>query len=168
VTLSGTFSGDGSGLTGLTTPTVANYLLSYSTSTQVVATASTFQNITNHVDPQISGWTHTSGTTSFTCAQSGLYMVQYTAEAITSATATTTVSVRAVDNGTEIPDSQSTAVANTASQTVPISKSFIASFNSGDVLQFQFTGSSTDDRLVSNFGLGTTRPSFSCTVIRIQ
>lgn len=147
---------------------VSGYVHSYSTATQAVVTASMFQSISNNADPQISGWLHTPGTISYTNTQTGLYLVQYTAESITTASVTTTVSLRALDNGTEIPDSQSTVVANTANQTVPISKSFIASFNSGDVLQFQFAGSSTDDRLVSNFGLGTTRPSFSCTIVRIQ
>ncbi|HTV40639.1 MAG TPA: hypothetical protein VMF08_08690 [Candidatus Sulfotelmatobacter sp.] len=165
VTLSGTFSGNGAGLTN--TPTTANYLDSYSTVTNAVVTASTFQNITSYSTAQINGWTY-DGIESFTCSQAGLYLVQYCAEATTKAAATTTVSVHAVDNGTEITDSQSTAVSNTTGQTTPISKSFIATFNAGDVLQFQFAGSSTDDRLVSNFGLGTTRPSFSCTIIRIQ
>ncbi len=149
-------------------PTAANYLLSYSTTTQAVATASTFQDITNQVDAQISGWLHTAGLTSFTNAQTGLYLVEYTAIATVTSSTATTISLRAVLNGTEIADSQSTAVANTASQTVPISKSFIASFNSGDVLKFQFSGSGTIGRIVSNTGLGTTRPSFSCTIIRIQ
>jgi photosystem II stability/assembly factor-like uncharacterized protein len=172
VTLNGTFSGilsgNGSGLTNLVTPTLANYVYAYCTTTNAVVTAGTFQNITNDVDAQLNNWTHTAGTVPYTNSQSGLYMVQYTVEAITTASTTTTVSLRALDNGTEIAGSQCTAVANTANQTVPISKSFIARFNSGDVLQFQFVGSSTDDRLVSNFGLGTIRPSFSCTIVRIQ
>ena len=106
--------------------------------------------------------------TSFTNAQTGLYLVEYTAIATVTSSTATTISMRAVLNGTEIADSQCTAVANTASQTVPISRSFIASFNSGDVLKFQFTGSGTIGRIVSNFGLGTTRPSFSCTIVRLQ
>ena len=52
--------------------------------------------------------------------------------------------------------------------TVSISANFITAFNSGDVLKFQQTGSSLSDRLVSNTGQGTTRPSFSCTIIRLQ
>ena len=168
----GSFAGNGSGLTNInfsTVQTAANYVHSYSTTTQTVAVINTFQDITNQVDAHISNWTHTAGTTSFTNAQTGLYLVQYTAIAtVTSATATT-ITLRAVFiNGTEISDSQSTAVANTANQTVPISKSFIASFSAGDVLKFQLAGSGTIARIVPNFGLGTTRPSFSCTIIRIQ
>ena len=161
-------AGNGGGLINLATPTIADYIHSYSTTTQAIVTAGTFQDITNNVDAQLSGWTHTADTVSFTNAQSGLYLIQYTAEATATSTTTTTVSLRAVVNGTEIADSQSTAVADTANQIVPISKSFIASFNSGDVLKFQFAGSSTVDRIVSNSGLGTTRPSFSCTIIRLQ
>jgi len=167
-TFTGAFIGDGSGLTNIVFPSAANYVLSYSTTTQAVATASTFQDITNNVDAQLSGWTHTAGTTSFTNAQTGLYLVEYTAEATVTSATTTTISLRAVVNGTEIAGSQSTAVANTANQIVPISKSFIVSLNSGDILKFQLTGSSTVDRIVSNSGTGTTRPSFSCTIIRLQ
>lgn len=168
-TFGGAFSGDGNGLTNLpATPTMANFVESYSISTQAVVTASTFQNINSDVNGQINGWTHTLGTSSFTNAQSGLYLIHYTAIATVTSSTATTISLHALANGTEIADSQCSAVANTANQTIPISKSFIASFNSGDVLQFQFAGSGTIGRLVSSYGLGTTRPSFSCTIIRIQ
>jgi len=152
----------------LVSPSVMNYLDAYSTSTQAVATASTFQDITSDVNNQISGWTHAPGTVFFTNNQTALYLVQYTGEATTTSTTTTTVTLRAVVNGAEIPDSQSTAVVNTANQITPISKSFIAAFNAGDVLKFQLAGSSTVNRIVSNSGLGTTRPSFSCTIIPLQ
>jgi hypothetical protein len=166
--IAGVINGNGAGLTGLTTATIANYVHSYSTTTQAVVTISTFQDITNNVDVQISGWTHAANTTSFTNAQTGLYLVQYTAEATTTTTAASSVSLRAVVNGTEIADSQSSASADTASLVGPISKSFIASFSPGDILKFQLAGSSTSDRIVSSTGSGTTRPSFSCTIIRIQ
>jgi hypothetical protein len=71
-------------------------------------------------------------------------------------------------NGAEIPGSQATANANTANLVVPIYQSFIASISSGGVLKFQLTGSSVNDRLISDTGTGTTRPSFSCTIMRLQ
>ena len=168
LTLNGTFSGNGSGLTNLNTPTTGDFVHSYSVTTQAVVTASIFQDITNQIDAQINGWLHTPGAVSYTNGQSGLYLIQYTAEATATSSTVSTISLRAVVNGTETADSQSTAVANTANQIVPISKSFMANLNAGDVLKFQFAGSSTINRLVSNSGLGTTRPSFSCTIIRIQ
>jgi hypothetical protein len=127
-----------------------------------------FQDITNNTDAQISGWTHAANTASFTCGQSGLYLVHYDAEATSTTTASSTVSLRAVVNGTEIPGSESTANVNTANLVVPISKSFICSFSSGGVLKFQLAGEGTADRLVSNTGTGTTQPSFSCTIMRLQ
>lgn len=166
--LAGTFIGNGSGLTNLTMPTIANYVHSYDTSTQAVAVANTFQDITNGINGQLSGWIHVAGTTSFTNTQSGLYLVHYEAEAMTTTSAASTISLRVVANGTEIPGSQATAFVNTANQVTPISRSFIASFSSGDTLKFQLAGTVTNDRLVSNTGAGTTRPSFSCTIVRIQ
>src|SRR5207248_1713947 len=62
----------------LVSPTFANYIDSYSIMTQAVVTASTFQDITNDVNNQISGWTHAAGSVSFTNNQIGLYLVQYT------------------------------------------------------------------------------------------
>ncbi len=165
VNLSGTFSGDGSGLSSATT---GNYVHSYSTTTQSVVTASTFQDITNQVDVQINGWSHAAGGVSFTNNQSGLYLIHYTAETTTTASSASTISLRAVVNGTEIADSQSTTVVNTANQVAPVSKSLIANLSAGDVLKFQLAGNSTTDRLVSNTGLGTARPSFSFTIVRIQ
>lgn len=146
----------------------ANYVFSYSTVTQIVAVANTFQDITNNTDGYINGWIHPANSAFFTNAQSGLYLISYVGEAVTSTTASSIVSLRAVLNGTEIPGSQSAVNANTANLVVSISKSFIANVASGAVLKFQFTGSSTNDRLVSNAGTGTTRPSFSCTITRLQ
>jgi hypothetical protein len=76
--------------------------------------------------------------------------------------------VTAVVNGTEIAGSQATAGTYTANVVVQISRSFIASFNAGEILKFQLTGTSTSCRIVSNTGFGNTRPGFSCTIIRLQ
>ena len=160
------FAGNALGLTNQVPS--ANYVFSYSTITQAVVTAGTFQDITLSTDAQISGWTHAASAASFTNAQSGLYLVQYDAEVTTTTTASSTVSLRAVLNGVEIAGSQSSANANTANLVVPLSKSFIASISSGGILKFQLTGSSVNDRLISNTGTGTTRPSFSCTIMRLQ
>lgn len=146
----------------------ANYLYSYSTITQTVAVAGTFKDITNNIDAAINGWTHTLNTATFTNAQTGLYLITYNAEAMTTTTASSIVSLRATLNGTEISGSATAANANTANLVVSVSKTFLINITSGAVLRFQFTGSSTNDRLVSNAGAASTRPSFSCTVTRLQ
>ena len=96
-----------------------------------------------------------------------MYLIAYSAEAITTGGGTT-VSVRAVVNGTEIAGSQATVDTDTLSQVLPISKSFIASINASDILKLQFAGGNLDNRLFGGNGLGNTRPSVSLTITRIQ
>ncbi len=160
------FSGNAAGLVNQVCS--ANYLFSYSATTQPVVTANTYQDITTGSDLQINGWTHAVGTASFTNAQAGLYLIQYTAEATTAASASSTVSLRAVLNGFEIMGSQATANANTANLVISISKTFIANISSGAIVKFQLTGSSVNDRLIADTGVGSVRPSFSCTITRLQ
>jgi hypothetical protein len=166
--LSGKISGNGSGLTNL--PATLNYVYSYDTTTQTVATAGTFRDVTFNTDAQINGWTHTAGGAGFTNGPGGLYLIEYAAETATATTANTTVSIRAVLNGTEIAGSQSASSPVTAGLASPISKSFIVRIPTPNtnVLKLQFTGSTVNNRVISNIGSGTTKPSVSMTVIRIQ
>jgi propanediol dehydratase large subunit len=50
---------------------------------------------------------------------------------------------------------------------LPVSASFIASFTAGNVLKFQITGAAGSG-LLPNTGYSTTRPSFSCTIMRLR
>jgi hypothetical protein len=178
---SGTFSGNGSGLTnlnasGIATPTSGNYAYFYTTNTQVVATANIYQAITNYFFPQTNGWTQ-SGNTNLICAQTGLYLVQYSAESGQNGTGgpannNPIISFRVTDDGTEIAGSQSTVEPQSAPPNgiaQPLSKSFIASFNSGDVIQFQITASTSGSaEILGGTGAGTTLPDFSVTIIRVR
>jgi hypothetical protein len=181
----GFFNGNGGGLTNLNaakltgalpaingaaltnTITAANYVYAYDTTTQTAAVANTFQNINFNSNAQTNGWTHTAGTSTFTNAQTGLYLVQYTAEGEITASSSTSISLIAVLNGTEIPGSQSSVSLATASLPTTLSKSFVVSVNTGGILQFQFAGSATTSEL-TGVGNGTTKPSIACTIIRIQ
>ncbi|HZL12699.1 MAG TPA: hypothetical protein VFC85_01010 [Verrucomicrobiae bacterium] len=169
---SGTFSGDGSNLTNLPGgsggSTGANYLFCYDTTLQSINTPNTFQDITFDTTAQLNGWTHTTGTAAFTSQQSGLYLVQYSAEGESTSSATSTISVIATLNGTEISGSQSSVDTHAAGQNIPTAKSFIVNVTAGNILTLQVTGTTTNDRLLSNNGSGSTRPSVSLTIIRIQ
>ncbi|HMJ88948.1 MAG TPA: hypothetical protein VK530_03985 [Candidatus Acidoferrum sp.] len=162
----GRFSGNGNGLSNLTT--AANYLFTYDTTSQGVTVANTFQDVTFNNDARKSGWGHTAGTGDFTANAAGLYLVQYTAQAETLAAGASTVSVYATLNGTEIPGSQSTCDPATLTETIPVSKSFLLSTGVSGVLRLRFTGTTTNDRLISGTGAGAARPSVSMTIIRIQ
>ena len=168
VSLTGTFSGDGSGL--VNTVTTANYVSAYDTANHTVSTPNTFQSITFDAI-SVSGWTYFGGSSgTFTCNQSGTYLVQYDAEVETTTSNATTISLRAFNENIdiEIPGSESSCTLAVATQPAEISKSFLTYVAAGNLLQFQFTGSSTSAELIGGTGAATYQPSISCTIIRIQ
>ena len=176
VTLSGTFSGDGSGLTNLVNagaPSIANYVSSYLTSNQPLATVNVFLPITNNVDAQINGWTHMPGNIYYTNAQTGLYLVSYSAVVVQGGGNPTCV-FRVVDNTNVIVQSEATVGLQANNIGFPVFQTFISSFNSGDVLQFQWASTANNQSLSGNnlnhvtVTGATNVPAFSCTIVRIQ
>jgi hypothetical protein len=166
VALAGAFSGDGSGLQN--TVTAGNYAFSMDTTAQTVAVANSFQNVAFASAPTASGWAYNGATDSFTCGKAGLYMVRYDAEIEITASSATTISMRGVDNGTEIPGSEASAILATANQPTLLSKEFLVSLGTGDILQAQLTASKTSARLVAGVGAASVQPSISLTIIRLQ
>ena len=148
---------------------LGNYVFAVSSAAQTVATANVLQDVTFNNDVQISGWTHTSGTAEYTNAQSGLYLIQYTAKVTTTGVGTSTnVTVLATLNSSSIAGSQNSAFI--AVPLVTLSKSFIANINASDVLKLQFTGTGTGISLTAAGGGGnnSTKSSMSMTIVRIQ
>ena len=148
---------------------LGNYVFAISSTAQTVATANVLQDVTFNNDVQISGWTHTSGTAEYTNAQSGLYLIQYTAKVTTTGVGTSTnVTVLATLNSSSIAGSQNSAFI--AVPLVTLSKSFIANINASDVLKLQFTGTGTGISLTAAGGGGnnSTKSSMSMTIVRIQ
>jgi hypothetical protein len=164
---SGRFTGNASGLTN--TPTQGNYVFVYDTSTQTAASANTFQDVTFDSNGPTNGWARQAGGAFFTNQQAGLYLVEYSAHAENTLAGLSTVSLRAIVNAsTEVAGSQSAVEPDTANQSLVLSKSFIVNLASNNTLRLQFAGSTTSNRLIPNQGQGTTRPSISMTIIRIQ
>ena len=159
--LSGTFSGDGSSLAN--TVTTRNYVYAFDTTTQTPTTANAFQAVT-FAAASVSGWTYSGGT--FTCGQSGLYFVEYDAEAESGITSPVTILLRAANLTLNYanPNTIASITLSTAYQPGPISKSFLAFFDAGNQLQIQLCATSTQGGLTSVSG----GPSVSCTIIRIQ
>jgi hypothetical protein len=167
ITLNGIFSGDGSGLHDTTTS--ENYVGANSSATQIVSAANTFQTIPFSAASS-SGWLVSPSAGTFTCNQSGMYLVQYSAEVQTTASSATAISIRIIANGNEYPNSETSTTIATAGQPSMLSKSLLITLAAGDVLQFQFAGSNTSAELVSADpnSLTYAYPNFSVTVIRIQ
>ena len=148
-------------------PTTANYVFAYDTTTQTPVVADTFQDITVNTNAQLNGWTHTAGTATFTCPQTGLYLIEYAVEAEVSNIGDI-FSFRAELNGAEVAGSQSAIQPSGSAKATPGSKSFIANVTAGNTLALQLAATRTTDTLVQGTGQGTTRPSVSITIIKIQ
>jgi hypothetical protein len=153
------FQGDGSGLINVNAGALANYIFAYNNGVQAVATGNTFQDVNFATDAQLSGWMHASGTSQYTNAQTGLYLIQYNAEVSSTLANGTNAQMRAMLNGLEIAGSRSFATFTPPSQITTLSKSLIAGANASDVLTLQFTGSGTGVRLsgTANSTLTVTR-----------
>jgi len=138
------------------------YLFAYATSTTEAYTE--WSDIAFGVVAHADGWSYSPNF--FTCASSGLYLIQYAAELGTSGAQT--ASLRATVDGVEISGSQASSYVLNTSATA-VSKSFIAGCEAGSKLRFQYRGNSNYQiRLVANHGAGEVRPSFTVTVMRLR
>jgi hypothetical protein len=146
----------------------ANYVFAYDTTTQTVATANTFQDVTFNTNGQINGWTHTASTANFTCNQSGLYLVTYTAILQRTSTSGTRGELRALLNGTEVAGSSVGVSLGTNTLPVCVARSIIVNATSGQLLKIQLTGASNTVQLVPGGVNATTRQSIGITIVRIQ
>lgn len=148
--------------------TAGNYIYSYDTTTQAVAVANTFQDVTFDTNGEMSGWTHTAGTATFTCNKTGKYNIEYGAAAsVTLALTPTTGSIIVTKNGTEISGSQCFTSITSLSASAILQRNFLVSIASGDAIVVRFTGSATTIQLSSG-GSGATQPTISLNITRIS
>jgi hypothetical protein len=149
-------------------PTAGNYVFAYDTNTQSTPAPNAFIGVSFNTNAQLNGWTAPPGTGTFICLQTGLYLIQYTGSVHRIGGGAASLALRALVNGVEVPGSQSAALPSDTISYIPTSKSFIASLNSSDILSLQFAGSSTSMQLAGVVVVGTTIPSISMTIVRIQ
>ena len=154
-------------------PVSSAYASGYSVSTITSAASLAYTTITMNATT-LAGWTYSAGT--FTCTVAGTYLITYTGSVAVSAGNARHGNVRARLNASEIAASPMTVrTVGTAAVPVPVSRTFIETFAVNDTLDFQFAGSSTtggsvtDVVLLAGLGaLGTSKPSFTFTVLRIK
>lgn len=147
-------------------PSGTQYFFAYDTTTQTVATAATFQDVTFNTNAQIDGWTHTASTATFTSSVDGTFMANITARIAKSGGANTTASLRLVKNGTEVAGSQAYGgVLGSTGDT--ISGNFIFVVAAGDVIKVQLTGGTNSVQILPG-GHGTTQPSIQFNVWRMK
>jgi hypothetical protein len=164
------FTGNGAGLTS--TVTASNFVYAYDQNPQQITTSNTFLNITFGVNGQLSGWTHTAGSATFTCAQTGTYLIQYNLVGFinTPANQPNTFSTHVIRNlASQViasSGSQSIAFGNLAGDNpLNISQSFMAQCAASDRLFFQMSCTTTNSALLS---FATDTPTASVTITRIQ
>ncbi len=170
------FTGDGSGLTNLSSvPTAAGYLFAYDLTTQAFPGNSIYQPIHFSVPAaQLNGWALSGigpGSSTFTASNSGLYLFQYDA-AITGTNGRNASLEATLNNNVQIPGSQGTVTltSTNTSAVVTLNRSFLAQVNSNDVFKLQFTADNTGVNLTTSGAnnVTTNRPSIALTIIKIN
>jgi len=161
---SGAFVGDGSGLTNTATAgvTTGNYVFAYDypNSSETVASGQTkpisFSTATN-----LNGWTCTANNTTFTCGQSGLYLVSYYALVVN--LGGLTMFAYTPSTGPIV----GSVSYNGSVGRFSLSQSFLAFFNAGDALQIQASAVAGSSATFSG-PQGFPGPDASLTIVRVQ
>lgn len=153
---------------GVGSTTGANYVDAYSTATQAIAVANTFQDVTYNSNSDINGWTHTPGTANFTCGASGLYFVTARAQAQKTNTGSDYISLRGIFNGAEVTGSQGSLDLDTKNVNREVVTNFLFYATTGQVLRIQAASSTTAMSLSPGGSAAATRPSAQVTIIRLN
>lgn len=149
------------------TPGAADYVNSHDTTTQTVAVANTFQDVTFDTNDQLNGWTHTVGTALFTCPTTAIYRVEVRAFVDKTSGASSIAELRTLFNGVEVPSSQQGVEIASNNTTLETTNTFLVSATATQILKVQFTGGSTTTRIAALGGNATTKPSVSITISKI-
>jgi hypothetical protein len=149
-------------------PSSANYAFAYDTTTQTIAVPNLFQDLVFSTNAQFNGWTHPAGTAAFTCATTGLYRLHYTAIAQKTAGGTAAADLRLTVNGVEAAGSVTGASLSVNNVPVPLAHEALLPLIAGDVLHVQYAGGSTSVQVTPAPGSGTTRPSATLVIERVN
>jgi len=147
--------------------TAENFFHAYDTTTQSVAVANVFQPVIFDTNHHLNGWTHTAGTSGFTCNQTGTYLISFNGHCQKTSGGNSLIELRIVSDGTE---EVGTAVATTVSSNNNIRAlpgNFILNVAAGVVLELEITGDSTGSELVAPPGDATVNVSVTFIATRI-
>lgn len=145
-----------------------DYAAAYDTTTQTVAVANTFQDVTFNTNVVLDGWTHTASTANFTCATTGKYLVTYSAHIEKTSGGNSTGELILVNNGAQVAGSQAVAIITSNNFINRVSGSMVVSMTATQVLKVQFTGSNTATRIVPPAGVATVDSGISVTITKIS
>ena len=148
--------------------TEGDYVYSYDTTTQTIASADTFQDVTFNTNGQLDGWSHTTGTANFTAGASGLYLATVDAFATKTLAGAVYFEIIGVFNGTEIAGSESSIDIDPKDITYHIQSAFLFSATAGQVFKIQMASDSTTASIAPAAGIATTRPSIKLSIVRLN
>jgi hypothetical protein len=161
----GTITGDDIDESTLPGATLAH---AYDTTTQTVVVANVFQDVTLNNNATLNGVIHVAGTSNFTIASTGTYLVEAMIQGSVTAGAPDTATARLIVNGTEVPGSGRTVQfpSNNSIDVVPVTA--VVTATSGDVLKLQLTGSSNSIQARAGVGSAVTQPSAALTIVKLS
>ena len=162
----GTFAGDGSALTNLPATgagsgTAANYVSAHDDAIGNGTLASGQTKAISFSAITMNGWTCAGDNATFTCSQSGVYLVCYYALVIN----------YGANLGIVASNSRTGQIGGSGSYSgnsgrLPFSQCFLASFNAGDQLQIQATAAGASALFVGPVGF--TGPDANLTIIQVH
>lgn len=146
-----------------------NFTFAYDTTTQAIAVANAFQGLDLATNANLDGWTHVAGTSIFGCNETQPYEVSVAVTAEKSAGAAATFGFRALFNGVEVAGSMVGDDITTNNAAKTISKTFFVDGVTGQNLEIEVVGSSTNISVLPgpDPGGATTDVSATVTIKRV-
>jgi hypothetical protein len=149
----------------------SNYISAWDETEQGVGAINTFTDITLDHNGEVDGWVHGLGSSSFTCAQTGIYLIAYSALVTRTGASggVDTMEIRVLQNGGEV---SGVRVGGNNDQTftrrpVEFGRNFLLFVTNGDVLRWQWRTTASNGILTAIFANGYTAPSFSVDIKRV-
>jgi len=115
-----------------------DFIFAYDTSTQVIVTANTFQDVTFSTNGPLNGWTHTGGSALFTCPVTGVYECKIELSVDSGSNGNTEINMKALFNGVEIAGSHRGVDVVHKNSAFPLDRNFMFNGTASQDLKIQW------------------------------
>lgn len=150
-------------------------LFCYDTTSQTVAVANTFQDVTFNTNVFTNRWSHTLSTAVFTASETGIYSINVYAGANATGGAALSVELRVVKNTVAVPATYTEVAASQMYQEINnnniqnvVSGIFAVLINAGESIKVQLTSTKVTGQIQAGVGSSTTKPSIKITAKRLE
>lgn len=146
-----------------------NFAYVFDTTTQAVAVANTFQDLTFNTNDELDGWTHAAGTNVFGCTKTAKYKVTVDVNIEKTGGAAQAGAIRALFNSVEVPASYRPIDITSSNVSMPMGRTFFVDATTGQDLEIELVGTETTVQVAPgpNPGTPTINPSANITIERI-